>query len=537
MKMKTLINHLLAVRNIIISGWFSNRAISIKVIFVFSLFCFVTPVNNPCLAKFRHGPIVDWKVSFTQGKEYLQSKEYEKAESCFREALKHVKRQPGSSLDDRAQCVQALALSLRKQDFVDEPLHLSKKACSILKKAHGEFSTPVEKALIDIGDIYEEEGDYKKAEKYYTKSFGIASKVSGVDTIDAANSQHLVGRSQFKQWLVMPAAKNYGQSLGVLMNQKELDSSLLLEDVMSDYIDLLLKTNANAKILKFNFDKELLKDNLNSLSQKKGHPQSKWSKQVSLTFFKPKQQSEFSRELEAEKKKQPTGLVATKVHQKLSGINEEASQIKIDRKLSDVLALKKINEQRILFYERMIELDIKSLGKDHPSVARDLSGLANVYISQRNYNEARPLLMRALKIYEKAYSQKSHLIKHTKLMLRLISEEENPDIAKPFQPYTKDLPSIPVRAQKIEVALRLNYLASLLLSQGKVTESKQIYFWALAATAKATGERSLFSAACMNDLARVLRLSGRATEARKFENNARAIWRSFIASKKAELLP
>ena len=43
--------------------------------------------------------------------------------------------------------------------------------------------------------------------------------------------------------------------------------------------------------------------------------------------------------------------------------------------------LARINKQREEFYERMIAIDVKSLGMNHPSTARDLTGLAYIYIS------------------------------------------------------------------------------------------------------------------------------------------------------------
>jgi CHAT domain-containing protein len=53
-------------------------------------------------------------------------------------------------------------------------------------------------------------------------------------------------------------------------------------------------------------------------------------------------------------------------------------------------------------YRRALAVDEKSLGPDHPDVARDLNNLAGVYNSQGRYAEAEPLDRRALAIREKA---------------------------------------------------------------------------------------------------------------------------------------
>ncbi len=61
----------------------------------------------------------------------------------------------------------------------------------------------------------------------------------------------------------------------------------------------------------------------------------------------------------------------------------------------------------------MVETDVQSLGPEHPSVARDLSGLAAVYLVQRKYDDAKPLLMRAMAIYRKVYTPDAILVRRT----------------------------------------------------------------------------------------------------------------------------
>ncbi len=55
-----------------------------------------------------------------------------------------------------------------------------------------------------------------------------------------------------------------------------------------------------------------------------------------------------------------------------------------------------------LLYRRALEIYEKSLGKDHPDVAKSLNNLALLYYAQGKYDEAEPMYRRALEIYEKS---------------------------------------------------------------------------------------------------------------------------------------
>jgi hypothetical protein len=71
----------------------------------------------------------------------------------------------------------------------------------------------------------------------------------------------------------------------------------------------------------------------------------------------------------------------------------------------------------------MVAIDVKTLGPKHPSVARDLKGLAAVYVEQHRYSEARPLLERALEIYQSVYAPDDLSVQRLKVLLSLITEQ------------------------------------------------------------------------------------------------------------------
>jgi tetratricopeptide (TPR) repeat protein len=199
--------------------------------------------------------------------------------------------------------------------------------------------------------------------------------------------------------------------------------------------------------------------------------------------------------------------------------------------LDDFAVAEPIDKQRVVFYQRMIGVDIESLGAEHPSVARDLSGLAAVYMAAHQYDEARGLFERALKIYERVYGDDALLVRRTRAVLELMSQDQQAEAKGDTAGgnFVATLPAVPVAAQKLDIAISLNYLAGLCYSLGKVEDAAKIYSWALADTYFTTGRQSLLLAAALKDYARVLRSAGDVPKAELMEGDAGAISRQVLS--------
>lgn len=510
---------------------------------LFILVVLITVLLPPCCAGEAPGPAGDWKLEIVEGEHFLQTRQYPEAEICFSRALEQVKRTPGHSQKELAQCMETLADVLYRQEKLEESLKLYRKALKVLEKVDGRESLLLVPTLKKLGAIYEGEGEFEKAGKYYTRALEIVNKVSGSRSFESALILHRLGRVQFEEDLHGEARESYYLALVNTLEQNTLPDSKFLEELLSDYTDLMRKSENRGRILKSRFQRELLEDRLELLSKKRGVAPSAFSKEVSVRIQDgtlPGSSDSSGNGLEKPGLKgsdQPEEYIAPQTEKNTADDGDATGDIKLSHLPADRVALEKINRQRIQFYERMIEVDIKSLGPDHPSVARDLSGLANVYLTQKKYDEARPLLLRVLKIYSRSYSPDSEMIKQTRLLLQLIASRNDEPGAYSFKPYLQKLPRIPVAAQTISVALRLNDLAFLCYCKGQLRKAKTLYTFALASTALSTGTRSLLSAASMADLSRVLRLTGRVERARLLESNARSIWYDELRRKRALLLP
>lgn len=475
------------------------------------------------MAKEKQPVDADWRSAFVEGERKLKTQELEAAEAAFSEALRNVKNNKNSSPDDVALCYQSLASAHYQHDrFYELVVPLYKKAISVLEKAYGKETPKLAAPLAAYAAVREDEGDYKSAQKLLARSLAIVEKSDGKNSLVYADHLHRLGRVNFRLGLPMKAEQMYYQSLVVLMSQKVLPSSEILEQHLADYIDLLTKAESRGKILNSAFQKELLKDTLGSVDRTQGVSASVFNKEVSSRLANSAANAEESRIFDT-----VSPPVAT-------------TAITPDRPMSDFAALEEINKQRVSFYERMISTDILSLGVDHPSVARDLSGLAALYLSQRKFDEAKPLLLKALAIYEKSYTSEASMIKRTKALLQLIEDEQNPQSpanSSVIAEYTSSLPAVPLAAQKLEIALRLNKLAFMNYCQGKMTNAEQIYSWAIASTAKSAGEHSLLAASCLFDYSRALRSTGKQADAETMDNTAQAILRRSISQSAARSLP
>jgi tetratricopeptide (TPR) repeat protein len=470
-----------------------------------------------------------WRAAIEEGNKRLKTQQLDLAEGCFRQALREVKRDKSSTPDDLAFCMQKLAALLQDLDISNEAVPLYKKAIEVLERAHGKQSLALVPDLRALADILENDGEYKKAVKLDTRAVDLASHG---EPLVLAESQHALGRATFKTGLYVPAELCYQAALDMVISQKTLPSSALLEEIISDYTDLLEKSYGPGKSLPSDVRVELLKDRLGLLPRKKGVPASSFEKEVSVRLAN----EALGKIPQAEGVAQPTAASAA------TSVNADGAQGAIANSLSlpaipspadarDPASVEPISKQKVEFYERMIAIDIKTLGPEHPSVARDLSGLAAVYMAAGRNDRAKELFMRALKIYENVYGGEAALVKRTRAMLELICETETSEDngSSRGNNFVSDLPVIPLAAQKIDIAIRLNYLAALCYSLGKVAEAEKVYSWALADTYYATGDQSMLLAAGLKDYARVLRSAGNAARADVLERDAKVIARRAVA--------
>lgn len=530
-----------------------------------------------------------WKASIAEGDRRMVKQELESAEECYRRAYNEVRHDNSVSADDKAMCMSKLAAVMQQEDKTHDVIPLYKKALKTLEKAHGQQSVQLLPILTALGMVFEGEGDYKVSLQYYSRAASITESKIGHDTIDFAQCQHRCGRAQFKNGSLLEAESAYKIALTVLMHLPALPSPNELEDLLADYIDLEKKVDTTARVANSDFQSELLKDNIGSIGRTKGVAASAYSSRVkaqikhgasdTLSQSRVPSLTEEERIFETDHRSVPgfgtavsasapppravaqapepgipaptpgTNSLTQAAEPGLPASALAAGAPKLDAMrismpttfsatpnnnnkglpsmTSDPVALDRISKQRVEFYERMIAVDIESLGPTHPSVARDLGGLATIYLTQRKYDQAKPLLLRALEIYNSNYGVDPILVERTKSLLAFIEDGKSTSAPGAIDDsFVSSLPTVPLQAQRFEVALRLNYLALLCFSLRKLDDAEKIYAWAVSDTIRTCGIRSLLAAASLADYSRVLRLRGRGDDADVLEKTSGEIIRA-----------
>lgn len=148
-------------------------------------------------------------------------------------------------------------------------------------------------------------------------------------------------------------------------------------------------------------------------------------------------------------------------------LDRQISQLNIQGRQSEAIALA---QRALAIYEQV-------LGQEHPDVATSLNGLADLYLSQKNYSQAEPLYQRALAIREKMLKQQPlGVVTSLNNLTTLYKEQEKYSAAEPLQERALAIYE-QVLGQKYSPKLvpSLTNLARLYHAQGKYTQAERSY--------------------------------------------------------------
>ena len=176
------------------------------------------------------------------------------------------------------------------------------------------------------------------------------------------------------------------------MKDPSLNAGTKLQSVMHDYSDLISTDDDSDKSLLKDFDKEILKKTKVPTPvsvDKSPPPSSQWQMQGSAL-------AETSHQ---EKLDKDSSIATRALNQPFSNSTLAPAYRIINQSIADN-GRTDMGED---YYERMVAVDLKALGANHPSVGNDLNGLAQLYIRQKEYEKAEPVIKQAYEIYQTAY--------------------------------------------------------------------------------------------------------------------------------------
>nr|WP_255143896.1 tetratricopeptide repeat protein [Synechococcus sp. EJ6-Ellesmere] len=186
-----------------------------------------------------------------------------------------------------------------------------------------------------------------------------------------------------------------------------------------------------------------------------------------------------------------------------------------------------IQAERI--YQRAKAINEKVLGPDHPVTALSLNNLAVLYVSQGLYSQADPLFQRALAINEKAlgmYHPSTATILNN--LAELYSSQGLYSQAEPLFQRALAIKEQALRAVHPDAALILNNLAILYLNQALYSQAEPLFQRALAINEEALGPDHPSIALSLNNLAGLYKSRGLYKQAEPLFQRALTICESVL---------
>ena len=510
-----------------------------------------------------------WSALYSQGEKAINNQKPGLAEKYLRKAIELAKEQPGDgeALD---KCQLKLATALTLLDRTTEARSITRKVFARQEKRFGSRSQKLEPVLMTLGSIEESAGNHDNAMEYYRKALNLTESTYGAYSPQSVSALHGIGRVHAKQGHMGEARASYRSAISILSRDANSSASKQLDSIIHGYRDLIKKDDNSDKARLDDFDRDILGKQQNndvspsnegttgpssSNSQKNetrstrlapstvptSHPTERFTSTTSNNSVKfpmfsssPQTndvtggpQSQWQRESQSNNRTlrrsetdEDSSVVLRGFRQPSSSSTLAPAYRVMNESIFDQTRYRGTEEQQ----KRMISTDIDSLGPNHPSVANDLTGLAQLYISQGRYSEAEPLLEKALNIYLKTYGDDNQLAINTKTLLAS-TEFQLGKMDRAAQLYNSALDS--ARAilgpNSLETAKILNGLAYLYFTRGEMDKSQTYYEWAVSSTEKAVGDRDPLLAACLSDYAQVLRRLGKSEKASDVELRAKRI--------------
>ncbi len=507
-----------------------------------------TPVNAATSAP------ESWSAFYAEGDAALNSETPNVAEQKFRKAVELVKKQSKNSAD-LDKCLLKLASSLTLLDKTGEARTILQQMLQRLERKNGSSSTKINSVLMALGSIEEAAGDHPLAMTYYNRALQNSERNYGTYSPDAAIALRGIGRVHNKMGNRAAATDSYKRAITILSKEPNLEAAGQLKEVMHDYGDLIKGNDNSDRDLVDDFQKDIFgtdksppnrqtgdtrgsnnrssdgsNDNSSQNSNSIGSNSTNSDGQTSLrgNSAAPSLTGAVQSQWQQQSSQQLAQSRASDTNENemvsLRGIHMPSSDNALKpafKVVSDTIFQQNRYRLGEAQYQRMIAADTDSLGPNHPSVANDLNGLAQLYIVQKRYSEAKQCLVRALKIYESTYHAQNVLTINT--VASLASVEANlghvPEATKLYREALADAQEI-VGPNSMETARILNGLAFLYFQQGQLDKASTFYEWAIASTEQAVGTKDPLLAACLKDYAQVLRGLDKNAKASEIEQRA-----------------
>jgi tetratricopeptide (TPR) repeat protein len=292
--------------------------------------------------------------------------------------------QPASDLESLNQQV----LTLLRRGRFNDALPLALQALKLSEDVFGPEDATTATCLNDLGGVYENLGEYEKAEQVSERALKIREKVLGPEHPFTARNLNNLANIWVKMGNYAKAEPLLQRALAI--NEKSLGPEAAATGGSLNSLGLLYwEMGEYAKA------EPLLQRALAVCEKAAGE-------EASSTLASLNNLAALYFSMGSYTEAEPLFLRSLNLREKSLGEAHPNTAQSLDA-LAALYLVKGDYEKAETFYKRALAIQEKNPGPDHPDCATTLGGLAMVYINMGDFSKAEPMIQRGLKIQEKAF--------------------------------------------------------------------------------------------------------------------------------------
>jgi tetratricopeptide (TPR) repeat protein len=299
------------------------------------------------------------------------------------------------------------AAALTLQGKADQAAKLYKRSLTLQQRALGADNPALIQTMIDLGSIYESQGNHPAAMVLYNRVFAINQKKFGPAAPQTAISLHRLARGHQDEGKMVVAEKEYKQLLS-LLNAGKLSNSTDAVQSLRDYAGLLKQQDRKPEADEIESRAAKMENSIAELRPALPEPAAALQSTIQTT--------------NAANQDPQINAASTVINLSEEDPNNQKDLANIYGTMANVYYKQSRYADAEPLYKRLIQIDEISLGANHPGLAGDLTNLALVYVSEKRYADAEPLIKRALQIYTSAYGSDNSLVAKSQALLASVQK-------------------------------------------------------------------------------------------------------------------
>ena len=384
---------------------------------------------------------------------------------------------------------------------------------SFVPQTVGKFLCDIYTSNISIGrffnnlaNLYNNQGNYNEALKYYNLALEIKEKILGKDHPSTATTYNNMARVYKAQGNYDEALKYYNMALEIREKNlgKDHPSTATTYDNIAGVYKVLGSYDEALKC--YNIALEIREEKLG-----KDHPSTGSTYNNIAGVYR--EQGNYDESLKFLNQ-------ASKICEKVYGVNHPSTATTYDN-IAGVYKDQDNYDEALYYYNMALDIREKILGKDHPSTATTYNNIAGVYTKQGNYDKAFKFLNQALEICEKIFGENHPSTTAVyNNMAGVYKKQGNYDEALKYFSMALEIREKILGKDHPSTATSYNNMAGVYKAQGNYDEALKYYNMAIEIREKNLGKDHPFTATTYNNIAGVYKALGNYDEALKFYNLA-----------------